>query len=353
MGVIETEEIVEVLTVDKLRPIISEAPLEKTSTPFSFASLLKWSYLVLTCILLIRFLLQLLLLSFKQQKAEKIDHQGISLSLIDAPIGPFTFLNTIFINKSDYQSNRIGQELLIHELAHRKQWHSLDVILMELIQVFFWFNPFIYAFKKWIKANHEYLADEFVVNSGVAIHTYSEKLLHHTFPDKIPGFVSGFNHLLIKNRLIMLSKNHQKRPTAFRYFSLIPIIFTLVLTTAFDGTTFSDLRSPSEIQNDKSLEQPGTLYASSIIWSSENKKLYLHGKNIRVRHGDNDFSVNGRASYLGSVHYLVFNGTLVQPDQRINTEGMKCNVVKLSSANAKKKYGNKGKMGVVEITVAE
>ena len=43
-------------------------------------------------------------------------------------------------------------EVLIHEKAHSEQYHSLDILLIEFLQVLVWFNPIIYFIKHSIKA---------------------------------------------------------------------------------------------------------------------------------------------------------------------------------------------------------
>ncbi|MBC8984174.1 hypothetical protein H9X96_00110 [Pedobacter sp. N36a] len=47
-----------------------------------------------------------------------------------------------------------------HEEVHIQQFHSIDVLLMELAAVLLWFNPVIYLYQSSIKNIHEYLADE-------------------------------------------------------------------------------------------------------------------------------------------------------------------------------------------------
>ena len=37
--------------------------------------------------------------------------------------------------------------VLRHETAHAKQWHTLDLLLVELVGVACWFNPFVWAYR--------------------------------------------------------------------------------------------------------------------------------------------------------------------------------------------------------------
>lgn len=320
----------------------------------TFPFILFVTYFLITTVLLIRFVTQLGLLSSKLRKSDKGIYLGHEVVLLDRKISPFTFFNTICISKDEYQRGVLDKELLLHEQAHKNQRHSIDIIIIQLLQVFFWFNPFIYIFKRLIKINHEYLADDYVLRSGTSSSDYINKLLHHTFPHKMSGLASGFNHVLIKQRLIMLSKFQSTKPLAYRFLLLIPVAIVLFTTTAFKSTTniLPDTLL-NQVESNPTLYTPGTLYANTIQWSSLDKKVYLAGKKIKVNHGDNRVTVNGRASYLGKVHYLTFNGEPVTPDAFIDVAGKKCHVVKLKKEDAIKKYGSKGKLGAVEITIVQ
>ena len=87
----------------------------------------------------------------------KLKAQFSTKVLLKEKLPPHTFLSYIFLNKNKFESNAIPKAVLIHEEIHAQQFHSLDVLLIELLQVIFWFNPLVYLFKKSIKLNHEFL----------------------------------------------------------------------------------------------------------------------------------------------------------------------------------------------------
>ena len=70
-------------------------------------------------------------------------------------------------------------------------------------------------------------------------------------------------------------------------------------------------------------------------------------------HGENHATVNGRVSYLGEVPFLLLNNEPVPQDSPIDVSGYKCQVVQLNKAEALEKYGAKGALGAVEITVVQ
>lgn len=291
-------------------------------------------------ILLIRFLLNIYLLLLKSYKGKKVNHNQTKLTLIDEPINPFTFFKTIFINSSDYK-NGVDDQLLLHEQAHKNQLHSIDVVIMELIKVFFWFNPFVYLFKKLIKANHEYLADDFVLKSGIAISDYSNKLLHYTFRSKAFLLTSGFNHSLIKNRLLMSSKFNQKRRSTYKLVFFIPLFMILFLTTAF--------KNQDRTTTDTNYQKQGVFYADTLFWSGTDNKLYLNGT-LDVKFGTNDFKGKGSFSIFGKVTLLVVDGLKLPLNTSMPVSGKKCSVTILTKEEATKQYGAEGASGAVIIS---
>lgn len=99
--------------------------------------------------------------------------------LLQEQIPPHTFFTYVFLNKAKFESNAIPMEVLLHEDTHARQYHSVDVLFIEFLQVLFWFNPLVYLFKKSIKLNHEFLADKAVLNTGDDTLGYKNTLLSY------------------------------------------------------------------------------------------------------------------------------------------------------------------------------
>src|SRR5690606_31752155 len=113
----------------------------------------------------------------KIKRNPKLKSKNFINVLLNDLVIPHTFFNYIFLNKHKLETQQIPKEVLLHEETHAKQKHSLDILLIELLQVFFWFNPFIYLIKHSIKLNHEFLADRAVLKQGIASSTYQNMLL--------------------------------------------------------------------------------------------------------------------------------------------------------------------------------
>jgi beta-lactamase regulating signal transducer with metallopeptidase domain len=101
-----------------------------------------------------RFIRNIINLRKKAASGTIVRFKTAKLVLLDEKILPHTFLNYIFLNKADYDSQNIEEELYIHELTHVNQRHTLDLLFVEAVKIILWFNPLPYFFKKAIQLNH-------------------------------------------------------------------------------------------------------------------------------------------------------------------------------------------------------
>ncbi|MGJ8665716.1 MAG: M56 family metallopeptidase [Patiriisocius sp.] len=155
---------------------------------------------------------------------------------------PHTFFNYVFLNKTDYQNGNIPQEVLLHEEAHAVQKHSIDVLLIEILQVVFWFNPIIWLYKRSIKLNHEFLADRAVLNTGADAYEYSNLLLAFSSNASTPVLANSIIHSSnrlstlfssntfgqVKKRLTVMKTTASKKGTLLRSLLLLPLLAALV-----------------------------------------------------------------------------------------------------------------------------
>ncbi|MCH2192876.1 M56 family metallopeptidase [Kordia sp.] len=173
-----------------------------------------------------RFVRNIYLIINKIIKSVRVRYRAASLVLLKENVLPHTFLHYIFLKKEAYDSQNIAEELYTHELAHVTQKHSLDIILIELIQIVFWFNPLLIYYKKAIQLNHEFLADDAVLKSNTKIPTYQHLLLENANWNHNLHLASNLNFSVTKKRLQMMTK-HTTRARAWMIGTLtIPVFIS-------------------------------------------------------------------------------------------------------------------------------
>lgn len=133
--------------------------------------------------------------------------------------------------------NTVGEEnaaIATHEDVHAKQWHSADVLLIELVMIINWFNPVVYFYRRAIKHIHEFIADRHAVKAGTDKADYAMLLLSQTFHTPSHDLVNSFfNKSLLKERIIMLQKNNSHRMALIKYGLSAPLfILMMILSSA-------------------------------------------------------------------------------------------------------------------------
>jgi TonB family protein len=139
----------------------------------------------------------------------------------------FTFLNRVQLDPQLH--GNIKERVLMHELVHARQLHTLDLLLYELFRIIFWFNPAFSLAQTDLKNLHEYIADD-VVNNTVP--DYPESLIAEALGVNILPLANEFSKNNIKNRIKMIKK--RKNPN--QLISLVcasVIAFSGILLMAF------------------------------------------------------------------------------------------------------------------------
>ena len=198
----------------------------------SYSFLFVCIYGTITTLLFIRFCRNLYGLSQRIRLNERTPHSGMKLVLVPDRIVPHSFFNFIFIDKKAYRQNEIEPEILTHEMAHARQKHSLDILLVETAHIIFWLNPFIPFLKRAIRTNHEFLADQRVVLIHKNIIYYQQLLLNRATKGAGTPLASSFNFSLIKKRLIMMTNKKSGPWVLLKKLAVIPLLALLVFLFA-------------------------------------------------------------------------------------------------------------------------
>lgn len=198
----------------------------------SASSYMYWGVMAL---LFVRFFIQLssiLLLAYRSRRT--VIH-GVPVYRLDKPAGPFSFFKMIFIHPES-QSEKEIDEILTHECTHVFQWHSVDVMICELITVICWVNPFAWLLKREVRHNLEYLADNTVIQSGYDCKSYQYHLLglaHHY--QAAATLYNSFNVLHLKNRISMMNKKRSHGIGRTKYLIFIPLAAFLMLLSNIEA----------------------------------------------------------------------------------------------------------------------
>ena len=233
------------------------APVTDTSEIPGILTICYYLYQIGVVVLSIRFLVQLLSILRMRWIGRVTTLNGQRIISLPCYVSPFSFFQWIFIHLPmlDKESQH---EILMHEKTHAKQWHSVDVIISEIINIVCWFNPFMWLLKSEIRLNLEYLADNKVVETSIDHKQYQYHLLGLTHISKQTGLYNNFNVSHLKRRIIMMNKKRTRTAGRIKYALFAPLAAALLLVSNIEAVarTVEKVMDASEATNTVPQDKP-------------------------------------------------------------------------------------------------
>ena len=291
----QTELSQTVLTVEQLL-MVAEAmdPAEVTvaqpeELSISWVQVLLLFYLVGIIFFACRNLYSLsrLLLLIKSGKRERLEG-GVRLIVLEREVAPFSWMRYIVISRKDLEED--GREILIHEMAHIQNRHSIDLLVADICIFFQWFNPGIWLLKQELQNIHEYEADETVINEGIDAKDYQLLLIKKAVGTRLYSMANSFNHSKLKKRITMMLKEKSNPWARLKYLYVLPL--AAIAVTAFARPEISE--KADEISAVKVNDLAAIVEAkveeitkdvSNITFGDSLKKLVVTGDSILKEKG--------------------------------------------------------------------
>lgn len=185
------------------------------------------SYLIIALLLLVKILINFISLFQMLYQQQKIKNENFTLVDLNHDIAPFSFFNYIVFNSSLYTEEEL-QSILLHEKVHSQEKHSFDVMTAKIFCILFWFNPFIWLYKKAIVQNLEYIADQKAVMQLQDPKVYQRALVKAISHQNCLSITNNFYQSLIKKRIVMLNTNQSHKGKSWKYTLILPALIGFV-----------------------------------------------------------------------------------------------------------------------------
>ncbi|MEM9887948.1 MAG: TonB family protein [Bacteroidota bacterium] len=169
---------------------------------------------------------------WKLYHASEVAQQG-KIKVIYTPEThlPFSFFHLLFWSKNYEAALPEKAQILRHEEAHIHQWHTLDVLFLEVLNILFWCSPIIYFYRKSLRRTHEYLADALVLKNTKR-KEYGHLLLKQSLSGVQIALANHFIHSQLKDRILMMTRNKSRKRNLMKYLPLLPILLLAILVFA-------------------------------------------------------------------------------------------------------------------------
>jgi hypothetical protein len=199
-------------------------------------------------------------------------------------IAPFSYFNTIVYNSTLYTASEL-YIILEHEKVHSEQKHTVDVLMSRLFCILFWFNPFIWWYKKAILQNLEFIADNEATKKISDKKAYQITLLKITTHENCVAITNHFYQSLIKKRIVMLNKNQSKKRNSWKYALILPALVAFILLFQIEVVAQEKIKETTTIINESSDKELSTeLSQNRGDTIKKTKKITVNS----IKEGDHD-----------------------------------------------------------------
>jgi len=263
-------------------------------------------YLLGVGLLSIIFLYQLGRLFLLAKRCELHRRNGFYLLVSDSITTPFSFFKLVFLNHK-YLSDLNYRRIITHEVVHINQLHSLDLLVVELLIIFQWFNPFVWSYKNALKETHEFLADDGVLAQGFSTAKYQLLIYEQLMGVKLFELANNFNDSTIKRRLEMMTKAKSHYLAKLKVLACLPVLLGLVLAftppvqdvqaspvIADDDPVSVSPQSTKEQEKKKQKQQKEMELKKQVMAKEKMKELEMAMKQVDMKLADKSLAAKDR-----------------------------------------------------------
>ncbi|MFT6809030.1 MAG: hypothetical protein ACJA01_002262 [Saprospiraceae bacterium] len=186
--------------------LIGNTPLVNTS---GVPDYITWIIIAISFLTAFKFADRLIKIIRLHQLSPITKKDDIRISIIDDVRTPFSFFNTMYIDHSTYIKG-LEDQIFLHEKYHIQQGHSVDRIIIEIISIAQWMNPFLYLLKRDLIDHHEYAADAYAIGQTNDSQSYLSLLLSSARSSSSHNFLlQQFSHSSSIKRIKMITTSQQ------------------------------------------------------------------------------------------------------------------------------------------------
>jgi len=168
----------------------------------------------------------------------------------------FSYFNYIFLgDKYKILDSQDQEKVLVHEKIHASQWHSLDILIYEIYEIIFWFNPYVKKAKKTLKDLHEYIVDSEMSIRENPYH-YSNLLIKLSTNNIKTKLVNRFSRNPLRDRIKLLAFPESKKIKKIRFISGFPVLALIIISYSFVVSEFNHSTGNLQFVDDHSFVEP-------------------------------------------------------------------------------------------------
>ena len=272
------EELPAVEPVEFVAPM-TDSVVYEVAESFNYTALLQMAFFALFLLGVVVMIARLVISIMSVKRIIRSGEQqslegGVTLTIVDKPISPFSWFGHIVVSRADIEQNR--DIILTHEMAHIRLHHSWDVLAVDLALCFWWFNPAMWLLRRELQSLHEYQADDEVLNSGIDAQTYQLLLIKRAVGSRLHSVANCLNHSNLNKRITMMCKKTSSRWSAAKALLVLPLVAVSLAATA------TTVYVPREVQDKVTENSVNDKSEKTQVVKISKSGIYLNGEKITL-----------------------------------------------------------------------
>jgi hypothetical protein len=253
------------------------------TSAITVASIFQLTYILGVIFFTIKFGIQLIqLLKILRLPATHLNGYRI-IQVKDQEIS-FSFFNTIVLGTANTLSLVEKKQILDHERVHVDQYHSIDIVLLDLMNIVFWFNPLIRIYKNILVQLHEFQADARAVEFSDVDH-YCGLMAKVALQSSGIKVASYFHQSLTLKRIKMI-KTARHKISQWKLALAGFAIVSLVVAIGCEEPEKSDTNSKIPGQAIVKFDEFRRIHSGPSFLLEKNSKMNLALETLQSEYGD-------------------------------------------------------------------
>ena len=208
-----------------------DATAAQTSDPVNLFAILLVLYGAGVLFVLIKKAISVWTMSRIIRKGRYADRsEGVDVIESDQIPGPLNWMRYVVMPHEWLE--RENASVWKHENLHAHRWHSLDLLMADVMTAFQWFNPVMILLRKEFELIHEYEADRAVIDSGANPKEYKLMLVNAVAASRGLAMTSWLKQSNLKKRIDMMDKKQSNGWSRLRVLFIPAIAYFFLFATA-------------------------------------------------------------------------------------------------------------------------
>ena len=197
------------------------------------------------------------------------ERDGCKIVISKDNIRPFSWMNYIVLPEG-YSDHSCSSAVIRHEYSHVSHHHSIELLVIDMLSAFQWFNPAVWLLRHDLCCVQEFQADASVLESGVDRVEYEKYLLSVATGGVSVPLVNGLGESNLRTRIRMMNRKLSSRGNLLKLIYL-PVVLTVALVLmsntvydiaantsfvepiAYDEPVISEEMLASDVENESTL----------------------------------------------------------------------------------------------------